>query len=112
MPKTENFNELNFGNLITNFRKNLNLTQEEFGSLILTSRITTIKIEKIKNVIELSDDLLLRINYLTARLASSEKFDESVKLMATNIYNITSKTLAERITNNITSPVLKLIINH
>jgi len=99
-----------FGNLISNLRKTLNLTQENFGKLIMISRITAIKIEKIEDVKELSDDLLFRLNHLSFRLMNNETFDNLVKFCAEKVYDITYATLSERMINNMDSPVLKLII--
>lgn len=117
MNKMEVINEHSFkirtfGNLVSNLRKTLDLTQEDFGKLIMISRITTIKVEKIEDVKELSDDLLFRLNHLSFRLMTNKRFDDLVRLSAERVYNITYATLSERISYNVGSPVLKLIVKN
>lgn len=99
-----------FGNLVSNLRKILDLTQEDFGKLIMISRITTIKVEKTGDVKELTDDLLFRINHLSLRLMTNEKFDDLVRFSAEKVYDITYAELSERIIDTIDSHVSKLIV--
>lgn len=101
-----------FGNLVSNLRKTLDLTQENFGKLIMISRITAIKVEKIEDVKELSDDLLFRLNHLSFRLMANEKFDDLVRFSAEKVYDITYAALSERMIDNIDSLVLKLIVKN
>lgn len=114
MKEIESFSEnsfkiRSFGNLVSNFRKTLDLTQEDFGKLIMISRITIIKLEIIEDVVELSDDLLFRLNHLSARLMTNENFDDLVRFSAKKVYDSTNDTLAKRISNTINGPVLELI---
>lgn len=76
----------------------------------MISRITTIKVEKIGDVKELTDDLLFRLNHLSSRLKTNEKFDDFVRFSAEKVYDITYVELSERIIDIIDSPVLKLIV--
>lgn len=72
----------------------------------MISRITTIRIERIEDVKELSDDLLFRLNHLSFRLMTNKKFDDLVRLSAEKVYSITYATLSERMIDNIDSTVL------
>ena len=117
MNKTEiisgnNFKNRTFGQLVFNFRKTLNLTQEDFGKLIMISRVTTLNIEKLEDVKELSDDLLFRLNHLSYRLMTNENFDDLVKFSAEKVYNITYVSICERINNNIDNQALKIFIKN
>ena len=104
------FKVRNFGNLVSKLRKKLDLTQEEFSKIIMISRVTTVKVEKVEDVKELSDDLLFRLNFLSFRLMTNKRFDDLVRLSAEKVYNITYTTLSERIIDNVDSPFLKSIV--
>ncbi len=112
MVEKINFKNSSFGNLVSKFRHALDLTQEEFGKLIMITRVTVLKIEKTEDIRELSDDLLFRIHYLSSRMMINEKIDEFVRLSAEKIYDTTSITLAERIYNNIDNTDLKQAIKN
>lgn len=78
----------------------------------MTTRVTIIRIEKTEDIKELSDDLLFRIYYLSSRMIINEGIDEFIRFSARKIYDITSITLVERITNNIDSRDLKQAMKH
>ena len=101
-----------FGNLLSNLRKSLDLTQEDFGKLILISRVTAVKIERFEDVNELSDHLLFRLNHLSFRLMSNENFDDFVMLCAEKVYNITYDELSKRMIDNTDNMILNLIIKN
>lgn len=97
--KNVNYNQTDsrtFGNLIYNFRCSLGLTQEELGNILLTSRVTVVKLEKSLVVSDCSNELLFKLYYYATKIIENDKIDDLVKLNTENIYNSVELELNRR----------------
>jgi len=85
------------GQQIKILRIKLNLTQADFSNLLLLSRVSIAKVEQLKELEDLTDEIAFRLYYLTQKIMENPYKEDYVKDSAGKINEQIDELLKQRI---------------
>lgn len=96
MEKENKSDVIPIGKEIKILQELLDITQDDMAKMVFISRATLIKLEKVKNIEEITDNILFKLYYATERFNENQNIPEYARKKALELNNIIKDFLIQK----------------